>query len=104
LDDYFKAEKHCKKLIEKLEEEHGLEAHKAPKESEMNTLVGECLAKALDDENAFESEYKIDGLFKSDFYVPSARLNIEVNGMQHFYPYTTKFNQMTNFKYKTLKD
>lgn len=43
-------------------------------------------------------EKVIDAMWRSDFYVKSAKLIIEVNGNNHFYPYTTRKDQFTNFK------
>ena len=39
-----------------------------------------------------------------DFYVPEARLVFEINGKDHFYPYTYKKNNVTNFKSKVLRE
>jgi len=49
-----------------------------------------------------EEEMHEDALFRSDFYVPSADLVIEINGRGHCYPYTTRFNNFSNFKNKLL--
>lgn len=43
-----------------------------------------------------------DSLFKCDFYIPKAKLALEINGKSHFYPYTTRFNNFTNLKMKSL--
>lgn len=50
-----------------------------------------------------EEELLEDALYKADFYIPKARLAIEINGKSHFYPYTTRFNNFTNMKMKGLK-
>jgi very-short-patch-repair endonuclease len=42
-------------------------------------------------------------MFRTDFYVDYARLLIEINGVQHFYPYTRKPHQFTTFKNKVLR-
>ena len=42
-------------------------------------------------------------MFLVDFYVPAARLVFEINGKDHFYPYTYKKNNVTNFKSKLLR-
>lgn len=42
-------------------------------------------------------EHEVD-YFKADFFIPRARLFIEINGRQHFYPYTLRPNQFTQFK------
>ncbi len=53
----------------------------------------------------YSEEYLIeDSLFKTDFYIPSAKLAIEINGKTHYYPYTTRFNNFTNLKMKTLRN
>jgi len=52
----------------------------------------------------FHEEYMVeDSLFKADFYFPSAKLAIEINGKSHFYPYSTRYNNFTNLKNKTFK-
>lgn len=51
----------------------------------------------------FQEEQKVGHLFRADFYVPEARLIIEINGVQHFYPYTRRPNQYTQFKTKLLR-
>ena len=45
-----------------------------------------------------------DALFKGDFYIPSAKLVIEINGKSHYYPYSTRFNNFFNFKNKLLRN
>lgn len=53
---------------------------------------------------AFEEEKLLnDAIFKTDFYIPSAKLAIEINGKSHFYPYTTRFNNFTNMKNKVVR-
>lgn len=51
----------------------------------------------------FEEEHMCGDLFRTDFYIESAQLAIDVNGMQHFYPYTTRPHQFTSFKTKLLR-
>ena len=41
--------------------------------------------------------------YRCDFYIPNARLVIEINGKEHFYPYTYKKNQFTLVKTKMLR-
>lgn len=50
-----------------------------------------------------EEDILEDALFKPDFHIPSLKLLIEINGIQHFYPYTSRFNNFTNLKNKTTK-
>mgnify|MGYP001138055461 CR=1 FL=1 len=45
-----------------------------------------------------EEEYPFEGLFKVDFFVPKLDYVIEINGMEHFYPFTTQMCNYTNFK------
>lgn len=52
----------------------------------------------------YMSEHRLEDMFLVDFYVPEARLVFEVNGMDHFYPYTYKKNNVTNFKSKLLRE
>lgn len=44
-----------------------------------------------------------DALFKSDFFIPKAKLLIEINGRSHFYPYSTRFNNFYNLKTKIIR-
>ena len=53
--------------------------------------------------NYFVKEYRLEDMFLVDFYVPAARLVFEINGKDHFYPYTYKKNNVTNFKSKLLR-
>ena len=39
-----------------------------------------------------------------DYYLPQARLVFEINGKDHFYPYTFKKNNVTNLKSKLLRE
>ena len=49
----------------------------------------------------FKEEHTLDkALHKTDFYLPKANLAIEINGKNHFYPYSTRFNNFTNLKQK----
>lgn len=70
--------------------------------SKENIFVRESLARVMGSTDDFNEEFLVDKLFKVDFYVPSAKLIIEINGRNHYYPYSTKFNQFTNFKHKLL--
>ena len=55
------------------------------------------MGKEFNEEHLLE-----DALFKSDFYLPKAKLAIEINGKSHFYPYSTRFNNFSNLKMKSL--
>lgn len=69
--------------------------------SKENLAVREALTEL---KKEFNEEYLVeDALFKTDFYIPSAKLVIEINGKTHYYPYTTRFNNFTNLKMKTLR-
>ena len=48
-------------------------------------------------------EHRIEDMFLVDFYIPEARLIFEINGNDHFYPYTYKKNNVTNLKSKILR-
>ena len=39
-----------------------------------------------------------------DFFIPQARIVFEVNEKDHFYPYTFKKDNVTNFKSKLLRE
>ena len=43
-------------------------------------------------------------MFLVDYYIPQARLVFEINGKDHFYPYTYKKHNVTNFKSKLLRE
>lgn len=59
----------------------------------LNDLLGSS-------EHYREELYLEDALVQPDFYVPSAKLCIEINGKNKFYPYSTRYNNFTNFKHK----
>lgn len=42
-------------------------------------------------------------LFRADFYIEDASLAIDINGVQHFYPYSRQPHQFTRFKTKLLR-
>lgn len=69
--------------------------------SKENLAIREALGELKKDYN--EEHLIEDTLFKTDFYVPSAKLAIEINGKTHYYPYTTRFNNFTNLKMKSLR-
>jgi hypothetical protein len=50
-----------------------------------------------------EEHYLKDALVRPDFYIPSARLSIEINGRNHYYPLSTRYSNFFNFKSKLLK-
>jgi hypothetical protein len=60
------------------------------------------IIKDMDIEQFYQSEVAVDGLFRSDFYFPSLRMVLEVNGVDHFYPYVSQSCNYTNFKTKIL--
>jgi very-short-patch-repair endonuclease len=68
--------------------------------SKENLFVREALQEMKKD---FVEEHLLeDALFKCDFYVPKAKLVIEINGKSHFYPYSTRFNNFSNLKLKSI--
>lgn len=84
--------------VEDGEEENPEEGHQISKE---NLAIREVLSELKKD---YKEEFLIeDSLFKADFYIPSAKLAIEINGKTHYYPYTTRFNNFTNLKMKSLR-
>ena len=52
----------------------------------------------------YVSEHRIEDTFLVDYYIPQARLVFEINGKDHFYPYTYKKNNVTNLKSKVLRE
>ena len=74
------------------------EGHVVSKE---NLFLRETLAEMGKE---FKEEFMLDkALFKADFFIPSANLAIEINGKSHYYPYTTRFNNFTNLKMKSVR-
>ena len=68
--------------------------------SKENLFVREALSEIGKD---FKEEHMLeDALFKCDFYLPKAKLCLEINGKSHFYPYSTRFNNFSNLKMKSL--
>jgi hypothetical protein len=55
------------------------------------------------DSDFFKEEQVVDDLFRADFYIDNLNLAIDINGVQHFYPYTTRPHQFTRFKTKLLR-
>lgn len=52
----------------------------------------------------FQEEYHDEEtLLSLDFYIPDSRLAIEINGRNHYYPFSTRYNNFTNFKTKMLR-
>lgn len=83
---------------EESDQENPEEGHQISKE---NLAIREVLSEL---KKEYNEEFLIeDSLFKADFYIPSAKLAIEINGKTHYYPYTTRFNNFTNLKMKTLR-
>ena len=76
-----------------------------PEEGHVISKENLAIREALQDlKKEYNEEYLVeDALFKTDFYIPSAKLAIEINGKTHYYPYTTRFNNFTNLKMKTLR-
>ena len=72
-----------------------------------HSVIRDCLTKIGKKNNYsadfFLEEFKVGGLFRADFYVPQFRLILEINGVAHFYPYTRKPHQYTQFKTKLLR-
>lgn len=70
--------------------------------SKENVAIREAL-KSMGVEFAEEKMLE-DALFKTDFYIPQAKLAIEINGRSHYYPYSTRFNNFFNLKSKILRN
>ncbi len=70
-------------------------------------LVRKCLQEIAEQRGVksgfFKEEHIIGDLFRTDFFIEDAQLAIDINGMQHFYPYTTRPHQFTRFKTKLLR-
>jgi very-short-patch-repair endonuclease len=68
--------------------------------SKENLFIREALQEL---KKEFSEEHLLeDALFKCDFYLPKAKLAIEINGKSHFYPYSTRFNNFSNLKMKSM--
>ena len=69
--------------------------------SKENILVREALTGLVGSD--FEEEKFVDDILHSpDFFVPSKKLVIEVNGRSKFYPYTDHKNNFLQFKTKLI--
>eukprot|EP00347_Sterkiella_histriomuscorum_P023621 403333962 len=68
--------------------------------SRENVFVREVLTAMLGQDGFREELYLEDSLIQPDFYIPKSKLCIEVNGKNKFYPYSTRYNNFTNFKHK----
>jgi len=42
-------------------------------------------------------------LYTPDFYLPELKLAIEINGNNHYYPYSTRFMNFTNARNKVMR-
>jgi len=95
-------------LLEKFSSNEKSAQNQAPSTSlQEHEVVRKGLLEIMS-ENGFSTfrfleESKVGGLFRADFYIPEVRLIIEINGVQHFYPYTRKPTQYTQFKTKLLR-
>lgn len=87
----------------------------------MNRLIQECINKDLSVhfpaiaskrgisvDNVAESfkivqEHDLDGLLRVDHYIPGLDLSIEINGQNHFYPFTKKYHNLSQFKQKLIR-
>ncbi|CDW79398.1 UNKNOWN [Stylonychia lemnae] len=71
--------------------------------SKENLFVRDALKEILGSENDFKEELFLeDALLQPDFYIPSAKLCIEINGRNKFYPFTQKYNNFTGLKHKMI--
>ena len=68
--------------------------------SNENIFVRDCLKSVVGEGNFEEETYQLDGMIRPDFYVPKARLMVEINGKSKYYPYTTKYNNFLNLNHK----
>ena len=90
---------------ERLLEEQGGEQSKQfiTTNHEIHIVIREILEKiGQGQEGFYEEEYWIDRMFTNDFYIPSSKLCLEINGVKAFYPYTRKLNNWTQFKTQML--
>lgn len=77
---------------------HSQSTHQAV--SNENIFVRDCLKSVVGEGNFEEETYQLDGMIRPDFYVPKARLMVEINGKSKYYPYTTKYNNFLNLNHK----
>lgn len=50
-----------------------------------------------------QSEQQVDHLLQADLFVAGVSACFEINGQNHFYPYTKKYHQMSVYKQKLLR-
>jgi very-short-patch-repair endonuclease len=51
---------------------------------------------------SWEEEHWLDSSWLTDFYLKEPNLVIEINGHNHFVPYTSKLDSPSNFKQRLL--
>jgi hypothetical protein len=70
--------------------------------SRENIYVRECLNEVLgvseSGEAYLEENYLEDCLYSPDFYIPSVRLTVEINGKNKFYPHSRRHNNFSSMK------
>lgn len=93
--------RHTQRVNNKEKQQHDED----PEEGHVISKENLALRETLTDLGiAFEEEKMLDNaIFKTDFYIPSANLVLEINGMNHYYPFSTRFNNFTNLKNKVLR-
>lgn len=40
-------------------------------------------------------EHDLDGLLRVDIYIPGMELSVEINGQNHFYPFSKKYHNLS---------
>ena len=96
-------------MIEKLSSEYYYEQQgiflqsKERSVSKEHIIVEKVLKKMLEDPEELKSEVSVDGLYSTDFFIPSKKAVIEINGDLHFYPYTTRFSNTFTLKQNLMR-
>lgn len=68
------------------------------------TLTVERALKAISPrEGTVLREHHLEQMFYVDFYLPERHTVVEINGKNHFYPYTYKKENVLNLKAKILR-
>ena len=73
-------------------------------EESLQAIQSQIIGLDASVDDYYISEHRLEDTFLVDYYIPQARLVFEINGKDHFYPYTYKKNNVTNLKSKLLRE
>ena len=70
---------------------------------EISNVVEKAIKEVLPSSAEVFKEHRLEQMFLVDFYIPSKRFVIEINGRGHFYPFIGRKDNPTNLKSKMLR-